>query len=217
MGSDRETQEAAKVIGEVLWNDLDFEREFYMIPRDTYKSIPAATSIGEPPFDRWRELGADGLVVGTVQKAGNTVKVEMRLYRVASRQQVYAREYSGASANPRIYSHTIADEIHETQRAVQGVARTKLTFTSDRNKERVAGTVENRDVKEVYIMDYDGANPRRVTVNRALNITPTWFARADVRYMQDTTGQPNVTVNGANVGKAELNPVTVGVGVGARF
>ena len=50
-----------------------------------------------------------------------------------------------------------------------------------------------------------------------VNITPTWFARADVRYMQDTTGQPNVTVDGANVGKAELNPVTVGVGMGARF
>ena len=50
-----------------------------------------------------------------------------------------------------------------------------------------------------------------------VNITPTWFARADVRYMHDTTGQPNVTVDGANVGKAELNPVTVGVGLGARF
>jgi len=50
-----------------------------------------------------------------------------------------------------------------------------------------------------------------------VNITPTWFARADVRYMQDTTGQPDVTVDGAKVGKAELNPVTVGVGLGARF
>jgi len=50
-----------------------------------------------------------------------------------------------------------------------------------------------------------------------VNITPTWFARADVRYMHDTTGQPNVTVDGANVGKAGLNPVTVGVGLGARF
>ena len=50
-----------------------------------------------------------------------------------------------------------------------------------------------------------------------VNITPTWFARADVRYMHDTTGQPNVTVDGTNVGKAGLNPVTVGVGLGARF
>ena len=29
-----------------------------------------------------------------------------------------------------------------------------------------------RDVKEIYIADYDGANQRRVTVNRALNIMP---------------------------------------------
>src|SRR5215217_6899889 len=48
LSADKETQEIARSIAEVLWNDLDFEREFYMIPRDTYKSIPAASSIGEP-------------------------------------------------------------------------------------------------------------------------------------------------------------------------
>jgi hypothetical protein len=37
---DAETQAAAKTVGDVLWDDLEFEKEFYMIPRDTYKSIP---------------------------------------------------------------------------------------------------------------------------------------------------------------------------------
>ena len=32
----------------------------------------------------------------------------------------------------------IADEIHQQQRALRGVARTKLTFSSDRDRERVA-------------------------------------------------------------------------------
>ncbi len=68
----------------------------------------------------------------------------------------------------------MADEIHQQQRALRGVARTKLTFSSDRDQERVRNTVEKRDVKEVYIADYDGANQRRITVNRALNIMPTW-------------------------------------------
>ena len=62
---DRETQEAARAISEVLWDDLNFEREFALIPRDTYKSIPAAGSIDAVPFDRWRELGADGVIIGT--------------------------------------------------------------------------------------------------------------------------------------------------------
>ena len=77
--------DAARLIAEVLWNDLDFEREFDMIPRDTYKTIeqtPAADTIA---FDRWRELGADGVVMGSVRRTGNAFQVEMRLFNVRAR------------------------------------------------------------------------------------------------------------------------------------
>ena len=53
------------------------------------------------------------------------------------------RGYSGPASNPRFFAHTVADEIHQQQRALRGVARTKLTFSSDRDRERVQGTVEN--------------------------------------------------------------------------
>ncbi len=71
-----------------------------------------ATAIGEVPFDRWRELGADGVVIGTVQKAATGIRVEMRLYNVRARQQSYGREYTGSAANPRVYAHTMSDELH---------------------------------------------------------------------------------------------------------
>ena len=32
--------EVGRILAQVLWNDLEFERELYMIPRDTYASIP---------------------------------------------------------------------------------------------------------------------------------------------------------------------------------
>lgn len=172
--SEPETLAAAREIGAALWNDLAFEREFYMIPRDTYKSVPAARSASDVPFDRWRELGADGLVIGTVERTGTTYRVEVRLYDAKSRRSVMAREYTGSTSNPRLYAHTAADEIHQQQRALRGVARTKLTFSSDRDGERVTGTIQNRDVKEIYISDYDGANQRRVTVTRKLNLAPRW-------------------------------------------
>src|SRR5215207_1515829 len=38
--NDAETIAAAKTISQVLWEDLNFEREFYMVGRDTYKTIP---------------------------------------------------------------------------------------------------------------------------------------------------------------------------------
>src|SRR4029453_9366896 len=138
------------------------EREFYLIPRDTYSTIPAARTAEQVPFGEWRELGADGVVFGTVQKTGENVRVQVRLFNVRSRQSVFAKEYNGRAQNPRLYAHTMSDEIHQQQRALRGVARTKLTFSSDRNREKITGTVENRDVKEIYISDYDGVGQRRI-------------------------------------------------------
>jgi TolB-like protein len=82
--SDPETVAAAKTIGQVLWDDLNFEREFYLIPRDTYRTIPAATSIEQVPLDQWKQLGADGLIVGTVRKTAAGVAVQVRLIEVSA-------------------------------------------------------------------------------------------------------------------------------------
>ena len=196
LSADPETQAAAKLIASVLWDDLAFEREFYLIPRDTYASIPPARSLADVPFDRWRELGADGLVIGSVQKTANGLRLEVRLFNVRSRQSVFDREYSGPATNPRFFAHTVSDEIHQQQRALRGVARTKVTFSSDRDGERVQGTVEKREVKEVYIADYDGANQRRVTVNRALNIMPTWSPDArSIAYTSYRRGYPDIFIS----------------------
>jgi TolB protein len=171
---DAESKAIAATIGQVLWADLDFEREFYMVPRDTYASIPVPASIDAVPFDRWRELGADALVIGAVRKTATGVTVQVKLYQVAGQTAAFSKEYSGTAANPRVFAHTISDEIHKQQRNLTGVARTKLTFSSDRDGERMKGTVYDRKIKEIYISDYDGANPRRITVNRSLNINPVW-------------------------------------------
>lgn len=174
LSSDADTVEAARTMAQVLWADLEFEREFYLVPRDTYVSIPRARSMTDVSFDRWRELGVDALVVGTVQKVGDRFRVSVRLFSVRDRQSAFGREYEAAASNPRFFAHTIADEIHQNQVNLRGVARTKLAFASDRDGERVAGPVGDRSVKEIYISDYDGENQRRVTVNRRLSIAPAW-------------------------------------------
>jgi len=185
----------ARTLGQVLWDDLSFEREFYMIPRDTYATVPPARSPEQIPFASWRELGADAVVFGTVQRTGNTVTVTVRLFNVRTRESVYSKEFSGTANNPRLFAHTAADDIHQQQRGLRGVARTKLAFSSDRNRERIAGPVDNRDVKEIYVADYDGDGQRRITTNRQLNITPAWSpdARA-IAYTSYRRGYPDIFV-----------------------
>jgi TolB protein len=204
LSTDRETTEAAKTIGEVLFRDLEFEREFYLIARDTYTTIPRAASIDDVAFDRWRELGADALISGTVRRADKGIVVQVKLFNVRTQQVVFAREYTGSAANPRLYAHTIADEIHQQQRALRGVARTKLAFTSDRDGERINGPVDARAIQEIYISDYDGANQRRVTVGRNLNLSPVWSpdARA-LAYTSYRKGFPDILVSFIYQGKLE--------------
>jgi TolB protein len=177
--SDAETQAAAKTIGDVLWDDLEFEKEFYMIPRDTYRSIPQPASLDQLPLDRWKELGADGVLVGSVRKTDKGVAVQFRLVNVASGAAAMAKEYSGSARSiqvneSRVYAHTIADEVHKEQRGLNGIARTKLAFSSDRDGERIRGPVADRGVSNIYMSDYDGARQQRVTISKALDIAPVW-------------------------------------------
>lgn len=166
---------AAQTIAEVLWDDLDFEREFRMVARDTYDSIPTARSLIDLPLDNWRELGADGVVSCSVEWiSNNRMRVTVRLFNVRSMASSFGVEYSGATSNVRIYAHQLSDEIHRHQRGLRGVARSKIAYISDRDSESVLGLVEDRSTKEVYFADYDGANVKRVTISRTLNNNPAW-------------------------------------------
>lgn len=179
LSNDAETQAAAKIVGDVLWDDLEFEKEYYMIPRDTYRSIPQPATLDQVPLDRWKELNADALLVGSVAKTANGVTVSMRLLNVSTGASAMAREYTGSAASiqpngVRLYAHTIADELHKEQRGLTGNARTKIAFSSDRDGERIRGPVGDRGISNIYMADYDGARQQRVTISKSLDISPVW-------------------------------------------
>jgi TolB protein len=194
---DARAAEAAATIAQVLWDDLDFEREFRMIPRDVYDTIPPARSLIDLPFDRWQELGTDGVISCTVATVGDgQIEVTARLFSVRSLESAFGVVYTGSNRNVRVYAHQLADEIHRHQRGLDGVARTRLAFVSDRDSESVLGLVENRPVKEIYLADYDGANTRRVTVSRVLNTNPAWSPDGrSIGYTTWLTGFPDVAVS----------------------
>ena len=189
----------------MLWDDLAFEREFDMIPRDTYRTIETIPTTDTIAFDRWRELGADGVIKGSVKRTGNTFQVEMRLFNVRARGVALGRVYDNvALRKPRAASHTMSDDIHQTQANLRGVARTKLTFVSDRDNERVVDTVETRTGKEVYVSDYDGVNQMRVTANRRLNLAPTWSPDGrSIAYQSYTRIQPQIIISNVYQGTRE--------------
>jgi outer membrane protein len=76
---------------------------------------------------------------------------------------------------------------------------------------------EDQDNAGPYADNHIGISTARgpmATVGVDLNFTPHLFARADARYLH---GSSDIAVDGTKAGDADLNPVVIGVGVGARF
>jgi TolB protein len=201
-GLDAAATAHAKTVADVLWADLDFEREYDMIPRANSASIPVAPA-NALPYDRWTQIGADFVLVGQASAKGTNLVLQLRL--IAVKGDIRGREYFGVqyecglatARGPRDCAHQIADDFHKQLRALDGVARTKIAFNSDRDAVRVAGrpTQSAASGKEIYIADYDGANPLRLTVNRSINISPVWSPDGGLlAYTSYSSGFPDIYV-----------------------
>lgn len=173
VAGDAELLGAAKTMGDVLWKDLEFEREFQMISQATAATIPVAPA-DALPYDLWNQAGADDVLVGVVQRAEAGVQVEVRVMNVERKVSTFGKRYTCSVRSIRLCAHTVSDELHKERFGLDGVARTRLAFTSDRDGERMGGTIEERSIKEIYIADYDGFGQRRVTVRGSLNLAPAW-------------------------------------------
>ena len=192
--ADQATQDASRGLTEVLSADLKFEREFDVMPAASYVGVPSAQTIEALPFERWTQLGADFVALGTVKAApGGKFEVEILVVSMKERRQSYGAQVTGS--NLRRLAHTISDGMHKTMRAVDGVAMTRIAFSSTRDGERYGKTVEERSAKEIYIMDYDGANQQKVTANHSLNISASWCPDGQcLAYMTYQSGYPDIVL-----------------------
>ena len=172
-GGDAKMQAVAKQIGEVLWDDLNFEREFYLISRDTYKTIPAAASLDQVPLARWKELGTEGLVVGSVRRGGRQPRRPGPAARGQQRRRRVLARVQGRGDNPRFFAHSIADDIHKQQVKLRGVARTKLAFTSTATPSAWAGRQRARHAEHLH-RRLRRREPARISVAKTLELGPTW-------------------------------------------
>ena len=163
-----------RTIGEVLWDDLEFRAR---VLHDPARHLPVDPAGARRSAIRRSIAGASSAPTAChgrgAEDAATGIRVEMRLYSVRARQQSLRRGVHADRRPTRGCTRTPSPTKSTSRSAACAAWRgPSSTFSSDRNRERVAGTVEKRDVKEVYIADYDGANQRRITVGRQLNITP---------------------------------------------
>lgn len=160
-----EAAESASVTSNVLWDDIEYAGVYRMLPKRFYRIAESGSPEGVIDYYQWESIGADILVSGTLWIEGERLVAEVRMHAVRAQENVFGRRYTAARGASRTLAHRIADDILQHAGNYQGVARTRIAFSTSRSGPRS---------KEIYLMDYDGYAQRPVTANGSLNITPSW-------------------------------------------
>ena len=167
---------ASQVEG-IIARDLTYSDRFIMMD-----SIPAAMAGGVGiDYTLWDRLGATWLLAGTVEGSGDGYVLLLELHDVPFGEvKETARIPLPEPTDPgfRMAVHRVSDQVVEWVFGEPGMAASRIAFS-----------MRNDDGgKELWVIDSDGENLRRVTPRggRALNISPAWSPDASrLVYLSD--------------------------------
>ncbi|MDR3253784.1 MAG: DPP IV N-terminal domain-containing protein [Endomicrobium sp.] len=152
--------EFAKLLKDIIENDLVLSRYFNVI-QDAHKDN--SVSFKERLL-LWKNKGASVLITAKVSgDSDSNLILEIKMLDVMTSEIIWKHKYKKESANYRYMAHEASDEIIRRFTGEIGIARSKIAFVSD-----------STGFKEIYIIDYDGYNLRRLTRDNKINILPKW-------------------------------------------
>ena len=154
--------EAARDFQQTLDNDLGAAAPIVIVDPRLYALVeddPRPEILNQ----RWRAIGAQFLLSGTVVRAGGQLVVEARLVDLVSGEFAFAKRYrAGIGASP-VVAHTLANDIVQVFTGRPGPFLSRIGFISDR-----AGG------PELWVMDWDVDNPKQLTKHNTIALAPVW-------------------------------------------
>src|SRR5581483_2615660 len=165
--SEPQNTELLKTFNDTLWNDLDNAGIFDMASKSFYP-LGQVGAPADVKFDAWSAPPANAamLVFGNLGTTNGSVTVQGWLYDVknTASPQVLGKQYTDKATiqSARAIAHKFADEIiFRLGGGINGIAETQIYFVSARSGH-----------KEIWAMDYDGANQHPITTLGSISLSP---------------------------------------------
>ncbi len=209
-GADAASAALGRDIAQVVSTDLSGSGLFRPISQAAFIQAPPGAG-GAPAFQNWAAIGAQGLVTGSVQASGGTMRVEFRLWDVLPQTQLQGTAYTASTLNWRRIAHKIADAVYERLLGEKGYFDTRIAYVA-------ATGPRGREVRRLAIMDQDGANARTLTDGSWMVLTPRFApVRDQLAYMSYANNRPRVYL--MDLGSFRQSPLGVfdGMTFGPRF
>jgi TolB protein len=164
---DPKNADLLRIFNGTLWNDLDNAGIFDLVSKSFYP-VDVPGNPAEVRFEAWNTQppNAAMMAFGNLGVSGNGMTVQGWLYDVKNitSPQVLGKQYTDAATADaaRITAHKFADEIiFRLGGGIPGIAETQIYFVSNRSGH-----------KEIWAMDYDGANQHQLTHLNSISLSP---------------------------------------------
>lgn len=173
----------AEEIEQTLRDDLDYSGIFNVQgPADL--AVLQLTSDQLHNFEQYRSLQNDVVLLTTIKREADKLVLEWRLYDLPSKQSIDGKRYRGLPSQGRRIAHTLADELHRQFTGRPGIALTTIAFQSDR---------DGANRQELYLMDYDGRNQRRISAHQSTSGYSAWSPDGSmIAYMSYFSGEAGI-------------------------
>jgi TolB protein len=162
VGKDANTASFAKYIQEIVKNDLILSRYFNVVDK------PSGNFNTKEKLLSLKHMNVFVILAASVSNEGKNLVVKIKMTDVSTGSTIWENKYTDKSCNYRYLAHKISDEIVKRFTGETGIACSKIAFINDGTK-----------FKELYIIDYDGHNLRRLTKDNRINVLPKWSPRGD--------------------------------------
>lgn len=156
-----ETQAVAQEIYDVLKNDLAFSKLYKLVESKNYPNLPSYQG-KDVDLTEWRKMQVDFLIYLKALVKENEMTLEGRLVDIRTGDLLKGKKYSWDKKFLRQTVHRFANEILMITWGLKvPLFTSKICFASTRDSN-----------KEIYVMDYDGYDQRRLTNNNVLDLFP---------------------------------------------
>ena len=182
------------LFSDTLSRGLTLTGYFHLLDRKAFLEDPKRAGITAEGirFEDWTVIGAEYLVKGGFQTDGRELVAEFRLFDVVRGELVVGKRYSGKSGD---HNRMVMQFVSEILLALTGEAGLFDT--------RIAFIKKSAAAAEIYTINFDGSDLRRVTNFNSLTLSPRWSP--DGRFLAFTSykeGNPDIYLRDLESGSA---------------
>ena len=198
-GDESDVKGIGKEAKGILKKDLVFSELFSLLRKPLYEELEKIErSNSKVDYRSWRQVGAQWVIkteYGMLPKEKGQI-FTFRLYDAVNKRFMLGKRYKASPKLLRKVVHRFADEVVMQLTGKRGIAETQITLLT-----------QEKSIKELWLVDFDGYNLRQLTNDNSVNLSPSWSpdgkwivytsyaAHNPDLIMIDTSGEKRQTLN----------------------